>query len=60
MLHLSESSVVDHLILASYTSNRKRNPEIKPHRWEKLFGEDEGKLLESAFQRLTSTKHNVY
>ena len=47
---------IDHLTLASYAANRRRNPEIAPERWAAIFGTEEQKKLEKAFQGLTITQ----
>ena len=51
---------IDHLTLASYAAKRRRNPEIAPERWATIFGTEEQKKLEKAFQVLDNhTKINI-
>lgn len=46
-LHIQ--GVVDDLTFAAYKNNRLRRPDIKPEQWAKVFGEEQGRLLEERF-----------
>lgn len=47
------TEAIDHLMLTSYATQRRQNPQIKPENWALVYGEKQQKTLEKAYQALT-------